>query len=469
MNVMKTIKNIASYALSISATGLFLINSAWAAIPIEHWTQASGAQVFLVQSAAIPMVDVQLDFDAGSRRDPVDHAGLASVTAAMMSKGIQAGGSPAEPAMDENALGEAWADLGASFGGHATSDRMSFALRSLTYPDLLAQAAQLAARQLAQPSFPVDVWQREREAMQASIREANTRPATLADRAFNQAVYGPHPYGYEMTQESLAHIDVAQMAALQRQSLLPCRAKVTVVGAVNRAQADGLVTSLLSRLAAASGVGATPTQACPVLPAVPEVAPLQHASEVRIPFDSAQAHVLMGQPGFKRDDPDYFALTVGNYILGGGGFVSRLTHEVREKRGLSYSVYSYFSPALHAGAFTVGLQTRPDQANQALDVARDVLARFVTDGPTEAELKAAKDHLMGGFALRIDSNRKLLDNVANIAWNQLSLDYLDTWTQQVDKLTTAQIRAAFQRKLQPQSMATVVLGGAPAQPSGATD
>lgn len=149
--------------------------------------------------------------------------------------------------------------------------------------------------------------------------------------------------------------------------------------------------------------------------------------------------------------------------------MSRLTHEVREKRGLSYSVYSYFSPALHAGAFTVGLQTRPDQANQALDVARDVLARFVTDGPTEAELKAAKDHLMGGFALRIDSNRKLLDNVANIAWNQLPLDYLDTWTQQVDKLTTAQIRAAFQRKLQPQSMATVVLGGTPAQPSGATD
>lgn len=487
---MNTIKNIATYALSIGATVLFFINSSWAGIPIEHWTQASGAQVYLVQSAAIPMVDVQLDFDAGSRRDPPGQAGLASVTAAMVSKGVRAGASPSEPALDENALGEAWADLGANFVAHATDDRMSFALRSLTYPDLLAQAVQLAARQLAEPSFPAEVWLREREAMQASLREADTRPATIAGRAFNQAVYGSHPYGFEMTPLSLAHIEVPHMAALYRQMVLPCRAKVMLVGALNRSQADQLVAQLLGRLSAEAdltrqlqasmranaqaadanqaGLGAekasisNPT--CPALPPVGEVAPLQKASEQRIAFDSAQAHVLLGQPGFKRDDPDFFALTVGNYILGGGGFVSRLTNEVREKRGLSYSVYSYFSPALHAGAFTIGLQTRPDQADQALQVSRDVLTRFVADGPTEDELKAAKDNLIGGFALRIDSNRKLLDNVANIAWNQLPLTYLDTWTQQIDRVSAADIRAAFQRKLQPQTMATVVLGGASAKP-----
>jgi len=152
-------------------------------------------------------------------------------------------------------------------------------------------------------------------------------------------------------------------------------------------------------------------------------------------------------------------MLVGNYILGDGGFVSRLTHEVREKRGLSYSVYSYFAPGLHAGAFTIGLQTRPDQADQALQLSREVLARFVADGPTEAELQAAKNNLIGGFALRLDSNRKLLDNVANIAWNNLPLDYLDTWTQRVQSITAADIRAAFQRKLQPDRMVTVVLGG----------
>ena len=191
------------------------------------------------------------------------------------------------------------------------------------------------------------------------------------------------------------------------------------------------------------------------------MAPLSKPVEQRVTFDSAQAHVLIGQPGYKRDDPDFFALTVGNYILGGGGFVSRLSEEVRQKRGLSYSVYSYFAPGLHAGAFTLGLQTRPDQASQAVQVSRDVVARFVADGPTNAELKAAKDNLIGGFALRIDSNRKLLDNVANIAWNGLALDYLDTWTQQVEKITIADIRAAFSRKLQPDRMVTVVVGGAP--------
>ena len=456
---MNTIKYIATYAISIWAISLFVINFAWAGIPVEHWSQASGAKVYLVQSPAIPMVDVQLDFDAGSRRDPPSQAGLASVSAAMASKGLQAGGLPAEPAMDENALGEAWADLGASFVAHASSDRMSFSLRSLTYPDLLAKAGPLAARQLAAPSFPADVWLRERDGMQASLREANTRPATVAGRAFRKAVFGEHPYGFEMTPESLARIEVPHMAALYRQMILPCRATVTVVGALDRSRADALVTQLLARLPAQTGAAS-----CPTLPAVAEVAPLKQASEQRIAFESAQAHVLIGQPGFKRDDPDYFALTVGNYILGGGGFVSRLTNEVREKRGLSYSVYSYFSPARHAGEFGIGLQTRPDQADQALQVSREVMARFVAEGPTEEELKAAKDNLVGGFSLRIDSNRKLIDNVANMAWNQLPLDYLDSWTQQVDKVTTADIRAAFQRKLQPQAMVTVVLGGPVAKP-----
>ena len=153
---------------------------------------------------------------------------------------------------------------------------------------------------------------------------------------------------------------------------------------------------------------------------------------------------------------------MGNYILGGGGFVSRLSTEVREKRGLSYSVYSYFTPGLHAGAFTLGLQTRPDQAQQAVAVAREVVARFVADGPTEAELQAARDNLIGGFALRIDTNRKLVDNVAAIAWNGLPLDYLGTWTARVQAVTLADIRAAFARKLQPDRMVTITVGAAPA-------
>ncbi|MEC5213441.1 zinc protease [Polaromonas sp. CG_9.5] len=445
-------KKIAARAIAVCAAGLFVHTLALATIPVQHWTQTSGAQVYLVESPAIPMLDVQIDFDAGSRRDPPEQVGLASMTADMVDKGVRASG--AAPALDENALGEAWADLGAQFGAGATADRMSFSLRSLTDPALLDQAVALAARQIAEPSYPDAVWMRERQRLQAALKESYTRPASVIGRAYAKAVYGQHPYGYEMTDATLARISVADLQAAHVAGVVACRARISMVGAVTRAQADVLAARLLSRLPQ------VPCASLPPLPVVPEVAPLEKAQEINIPFDSAQAHVLIGQPGFKRADPDYFPLIVGNYILGGGGFVSRLTNEVREKRGLTYGVSSSFSPALNAGSFTVGLQTRPDQTAQAVKIARQVVSDFVAGGPTPAELQAAKDNLIGGFALRIDSNGKLLGNLAGMAWNDLPLDYLDTWTQQVQKVSVADIKAAFGRKLQPEKMVTVILGAA---------
>ncbi|MFM1906459.1 MAG: hypothetical protein RLZZ591_136 [Pseudomonadota bacterium] len=428
--------------------GLFLLQLAQAGIPIQHWTQPSGAQVFLVESAAIPMLDVQVDFDAGNRRDPPDQAGLADVVALMVSKGVGAGST----ALDESAISDAWADLGGAFGASASLDRFSFSLRTLTSPDVLGPAVALAARQIAEPTFSEAVWQRERERMIAALQEASTRPATIAARVFHQAVYGDHPYGFDSQAMHLWRISAETLLTFYRRAILPCRAKVTLVGALQRSQADALVTQLLARLPAQAN------DQCTALPQVAEVKPLAEAQRHFVPMASAQAHVLLGQPGFKRDDPDYFALVVGNYILGGGGFVSRLTDEVRQKRGLSYSVSSAFEPGLHAGAFTVGLQTRPDQVEQALRVAQDVISDFVRSGPTEAELKAAKANLVGGFALRLDSNRKLLDNVANIAWYGLSLDYLATWTRRIEQLDVASVRAAFQRHLKLDNLVSVVVG-----------
>ncbi|MCU4120893.1 M16 family metallopeptidase [Variovorax sp. N23] len=448
---MLTLKKIAGGAL-IASTALLAALSAQAAIPIQHWTLANGAKVYLAATDALPIVDVQIDVDAGSRRDPAAQAGLASASAGMVEKGVRA--SDAGPALDENALGEAWADLGASFGAGAGAERTSFSLRTLSDPALLDRAVALAAREIGEPSFPADVWQREREQIDAALKEANTKPGTISARTFSQAVYGTHPYGQETTEETLAKIDVETMRTRYAQLILPCRAKVSIVGAVTRAQADAIATRLLARLPAQDG-------RCEPLPAVPAIAALTAPKEERVPFASAQAHVIIGQPGYLRTDPDHFALTLGNYILGGGGFVSRLMNEVREKRGLVYGIYSGFSPGLHAGAFRIGFQTRPDQADEAVKVSREVLAKFVADGPTEAELKAAKDNLIGGFPLLLDSNRKLLGNVSNIAWNDLPLDYLDTWTARMNAVTVADIKAAFARKLQPERMVTVVVGAKP--------
>ena len=450
-----TIKSIAACARIYWATAILCAVSglSLAGIPIQKWTLPNGATVFLVESPAIAMLDVQIDFDGGSRRDPPSKAGLASVAAGQAGKGVAARGGL--PALDENALGEAWADLGAQYSSGAGGDRMSFSLRTLTEPDLLAKAVLLAARQIGEPVFAENVWARDRQKAIASLKESYTRPGNVAGRAFSQAVYGSHPYGFEPTEATLGRISVVDMQQFYAASVVACRARISMVGAVTRAQAESIAQQLLARLPQ------TPCASVPALPPVAEVAPLAQAVQKNIPFDAAQAQVLMGQPGYKRNDPAFFALLVGNYILGGGGFVSRLQTEVREKRGLTYGAYSNFSPGLHAGAFTVSLQTRPDQAAQALDVARTVVKDFVANGPTEAELKAAKDNLIGGFALLIDSNRKLLGNVSNIAWNDLPLNYLDTWTQQVEKVTLQDIKTAFAATLQPEKMVTVVLGAKP--------
>lgn len=419
-------------------------------LPIEHWQQANGAQVWLVQSDSLPMVDVQIDFDGGERRDPSGQIGLAAATANMLGKGVKA--AAGQRALNEDQLGEAWADLGASFGASANSDRFTFRLRSLTDPTLLPKATALAAQQIGSPAWPEPIWQRERSQWSAALREAQTRPGTIASDNFGKAVYGTHPYGYTITPQSLQKIDTKAMQQFYAEHVLPCQAKATVVGNVDKAQANQLVQSLLAGLPA--------NAQCSPQPAVAEVAPLTQAAEKRIPFASEQAQVLIGQPGIKRDDPDFLTLLVANHILGGSGFGSRLMEEVREKRGLVYGVYSGFSPGNHAGAFTIGLQTRADQADEAAKLVHEIVADFVANGPTEKELQDAKANLIGGFALRIDSNAKLLGNVANIAWNDLPLDYLNTWSDKVQAITVDDIRTAVQKHLQPDAMVTVVVGGA---------
>ena len=431
-------------------TLLLACSAAHAGPVIEHWVQPSGAQVYLVQSHRIPMLDVQIDFDAGSRREAAGQSGLASATASMLSLGSGAYGTL--PAQDENQMGEAWADLGASFGCSAGGERTSCRLRTLTAPDLLQRSVQQAAQQLAAPAFDAALWQRERERWSQSIRESLTRPGPVAARAFDAAVYTTHPYAASASPETLARISTDDLRVFWRRYWQPCHARISFVGKATRQEADAIARELLAGLPA--------PETCPTLPAVPGVPPLAKAQAQHIPMPSAQTHVLIGQPGHTRRDPDFFPLLVGNHILGGGGFTSRLMHQVREERGLSYSVGSSFAPGLHEGAFTIGLQTRPDQAADAAALAQRILEDFVRTGPTEQELQAAKDNLTGSFPLRLDSNAKLLANTANIAWNGLPLDYLDHWTERVNAVTAADVQRAFARVLQPQRMVRVTVGPA---------
>jgi zinc protease len=221
---------------------------------------------------------------------------------------------------------------------------------------------------------------------------------------------------------------------------------VAIVGDLSIEAAKALAEQLTARLAQGAAV-ALPASPLPALGKI-----------VRVGHPSTQSHVLLGEAALARDDPDFFPLVVGNYILGGGGFVSRLMTEVRSKHGLAYSVYSYFYPYAQLGPFQVGLQTRRDQANEALKRVQDVIAEFVARGPTEAELKAAKMSLVGGFPLRIDTNRKLVEQLAVIGFYKLPLDWLETYPARLQAVTLDQVRAAFARRVAPEKLAVVVVG-----------
>jgi zinc protease len=411
---------------------------AQAVLPIEHWTTSRGARVYFVRADAIPMLDVNVDFDAGSRHDPAGRSGLASMTTAMLARGVEG--------LDEATLAERFADLGASRGGGAGDDRASLSLRTLASARERDAAVGLLARIASSPTFPATLLERERERTIQGLREALVRPEAIAQRTFSALAYPSHPYGAEPTPESIAAIRREDLVAFHRARFGASGAVVSMIGAITRGEAEAIAERLTRDLPAGAPAAAMPDVVQP-----PPV-------ERRIAHPATQSHILVGAPAIARGDPDFFPLFVGNYVLGGGGFVSRLTSEVREKRGLSYSVYSYFSPMAQPGPFTVGLQTQKTQTDDALKVVRETLARFVADGPTEDELRAARQNLVGGFALRIDSNRKILDNLANIGWYGLPLDYLERWTERVEAVTAAPVRDAFRRAVRPDHLVTVVVG-----------
>ncbi|AOZ05004.1 peptidase M16 [Cupriavidus malaysiensis] len=428
------------------ALALFGTTVAQAALPIEHWTAATGAQVYFVPSPSIPMLDINVDFDAGSRYDPAGKSGLATLAAALLDKGAAA--AEGQPARNEAQIADAFADTGAGFGGSAGGDRGGIGLRTLTAQPELKQSVDLAAQLIHAPTYPDAVVAREKQRLITAIREGDARPEVIADKRLSKAVYPSHPYGVTATEASVNAITREDILRFWRDNYAASRAVVTLIGAIDRKQAEAIAEQLTRGLPA----GAAP----PTMPSVQMAIP---ASEQRIPHAAQQATVLLGQPAIARGDPDYFALLVGNYVLGGGGFSSRLTNEVREKRGLTYDVESYFAPSKQPGPFAVSLQTKKAQTDEALALVRKVLTDFVAEGPTDLELKAAKDNLVNGFPLRIDNNRKLLTNVANIGWYGLPLDYLDTWTAQIAKVSREQVKQAFQRHVHPDAMATVIVGG----------
>jgi len=432
----------------IGLVALALAGPAAAILPIQHWQTPGGAQVYFVENHELLMLDLSVEFPAGSAYDSAETSGAAAMTNRLLRLGADG--------MNENQIARRLADVGAELSASSETDRAGLSLRTLSSERERGQALDVFSRILHNPTFPQAVLDREKVRLIGALKEANTKPETIAAVNFYRLVYRAHPYALRSSGE------VATVEKLTRDALVSFYqrhydrhyAVVALIGDVTRAEAEAIAEEVTRDLPHENRAE----------PSLPRVAALDTGVKRFFAHPASQAHVLIGAPGIRRDDPDYFPLFVGNYVLGGGGFVSRLIEEVRQKRGLAYSAYSYFAPLKRAGPFVIGLQTKREQAGEALRVVNSTLREFVANGPTEDELVAAKRNIIGSFPLRIDSNRKIHEYLALIGFYRLPLNYLETFSANVERVKIADIKAAFARHVDPDRLVTVVVGPDSAAP-----
>ncbi len=424
---------------------LLILSTQTLALPaIQQWETTQGARVYFVPAPELPILDLKLVFDAAAARDG-DKAGLAMLTNGLLEEG--AGGLSAEQ------IAEQLADTGAQLSLDSARDMASVSLRTLTQPDLMQTAINTFTQVVSQPDFPPDALERVRKQMLQNLQYQQQSPESIVEQAFYSKLYGKHPYANppQGTTRSVTHLSREDVQNFYQQHYVARNAVLAIVGNLDRAAAETLAEQITQPLP--SGEPAAP---------LPPVTTPQDTSALRIAHPSKQTHIMLGQIGYSRYDPDAFPLYVANYPLGGNGLVARLFSQVREKRGLAYSVYSNFIPMRQPGPFYAALQTRNEQAEQAISLVRQTIADYVTQGLTDAELIAAKKNLTGSFPLQIDSNDKITAYVAMIGFYGLPLDYLHTWMDKINAVTLEQAKAVLQRRLQPTQMLLVTVGETPA-------
>ena len=436
------IKFVSSLFLSaLLSTLLLVVSVSVNATPkIQTWQTENGANVLFVPANEIPMLDVRIVFDAGSARDQV-LSGLAVLTNGLLSEG--AAGKNAQQ------VAEVFEAVGAKIDYDALRDMAFIGVRSLTEPRYLTPAIDNLRQVLTQADFPEDAFQRELKRMQIAVKARQQSPAALASEAFNKAVYGNHPYATPVsgTKDSVEKITLDSVRAFYQQYYVAHNATVAIVGNVNRQQAEKIVETLVSALP--EGERAAP---------LPVVQQLSESKTIKIDYPSVQTHIYMGQPGTKRGDDDYFSLYLANHPFGGSGFASRLVEVIREQHGLAYSVHSSFSPMRELGTFSMGMQTKTEQTEQALSLLKRELKKYVKEGPEKKEFKESVSNITGGFPLNIDSNSKLLGYIAMIGFYGLPIDYLDNFIANIKAVDIDEINDALSRRLDPDKMVTVIVG-----------
>jgi zinc protease len=411
---------------------------------IQTWKTAEGAKVMFVEARELPMFDMRLTFAAGSSQDQAT-PGIAILTNAMLNEGVKG--------KDVGAIARGFEGLGADFGNGAYRDMAVASLRSLSAPEKRDPALKLFAEVVGKPTFPADSLVRIKNQLLAGFEYQKQSPGALASNELSRRLYGDHPYGHpsEGTAKSIPPITLKQLQAFHARAYAAGNAVIALVGDLSRADAEAIAAQVSAAL--------------PKGPALPKtVEPTEpKPGETHIEFASKQTHLLLAQLGIERDDPDYTALMLGNSILGGGGFGSRLMTEVREKRGLTYGIYSGFTAMQARGPFMINLQTRAELSENTLKLVQDILRDYLANGPTQKELDDAKRELSGSFPLSTASNSSIVAQLGAIGFYDLPLTFLEDFMQQAQSVTVEQIKSAMSKHLNADKLVIVAVGPTVAQ------
>ncbi len=407
---------------------------------IREWQTKKGAHVVFHQAPDVPMLDINIAFAAGSAYDGAQF-GLSALTLNLLDQGN--GG------LDAGVIADKFAEAGAQYSGASSQDIMALTLRTLTRPDALKQATDMFALLINHPNFPADAFLREKNQQLMRIKQNNERPNTIARNTFYQTLYGKHPYGHPIAgrSETVNALKVEDVRHFYQQYVVSKNAVIVLVGDINEATAHQLAERITRDLPKGQAAAA-----------IPSAPPLAEEINIEILHDAPQSALRLGQLGITHHNSDYFALQVGNYILGGASMESRLAHELREKRGLTYGVSSNFSPMPGNGPFIISLSTKHNQAKIAWDVARETLASMIKSGPNEQELRAAKQYLTGSFPLSLASNRNIANLLLRITFYDLPKDFLNTYIDHINAVSIADIKQAFQHQINPDKLLQITVG-----------
>jgi zinc protease len=408
------------------------------AASVERVTTPLGLEIWFVRDDTLPMLSVEYAFRGGAAQDPTVTPGVANLVAGLLDEG-------AGP-LDARAFQERLEARAITVHFSADRDTLRGSIRTLS--EHRAEAFELARLALTAPRFDAEAVERVRAAMLAGLRRRATNPNDIASQRWSALAFPGHPYGrpVEGTLDSVPQISADDLRAFARDNFARSNLKIAAVGSIDAKELAILVDKLF---------GGLPEKA--KLAPVPDVTPQAGVREV-VDLNVPQTVILFGGAGLKRADPDFIPAYVLNHILGGGTFTSRLYREVREKRGLAYSISSHLAPYDYAGIFLGSVSTRNDRAQQSLDIITEEIRRIAAEGPTSEELAKAKSFLIGSYALRFDTSGKIAGQLLSLQLENLDVSYLDQRKALIEGITDADIRRAAKRFLADARLLVLMVG-----------